>query len=164
MIKAKSVSKTRNTIQEVIDQSAVNILACRAAKDEDRAANRAIHAAGGEDRMWQEIANGATTAGLCRQLQISVSSFSRWLERGGSPRQDQYNAAKLMQAQTVAEQALQIAESAKSCSLRVDKLRVDLRKWHASKLDSQTFGKRGSISASLSINDVGLDVLRKRCL
>ena len=64
MIKFKAVSKTRNTIQEVIDQSAVNIFACRAAKDEDRAANRAIHAAGGEDRMWQEIANGATTVGL----------------------------------------------------------------------------------------------------
>ena len=66
MIKAKSVSKTRNTIQEVMDQSAMNILACRAAKDEDKAANRAIHAAGGEDRIWQEIAIGATTAGLCR--------------------------------------------------------------------------------------------------
>jgi hypothetical protein len=38
MIKAKSVSQTRNNIQEVMDQSAVNILACRAAKDEDRAA------------------------------------------------------------------------------------------------------------------------------
>jgi hypothetical protein len=126
--------------------------------------NRAIHALGGEDRMWQEIANGITTASLCRQLQISVSSFSRWLERGGSPRQDQYNAAKRMQAQTVSEQALEIAESAKPYSLRVDTLRVDLRKWHASKLDSQNFCKRGSFSTSLSINDVGLDGLRKRSL
>ena len=69
-----------------------------------------------------------------------------------------------MQAQAVAEQALQIAESAKPCSPRVDTLRVDLRRWHAAQLDSQNFGKRGSNSPSLSVNNIDLDTLRKRSL
>jgi CRP-like cAMP-binding protein len=99
----------RNTIQEVMEQSAANIAASRVAKDEDRLANREIHSFGGEQQVWLAIAGGLTTAGLCRSLGISPSSFSRWIERGGQQRMLEYQASKKMQAQLIADQAIEIA-------------------------------------------------------
>jgi len=152
----------RNTIQEVMEQSASNIAASRVAKDEDRLANREIHSFGGEQQVWLAIAGGLTTAGLCRSLGISPSSFSRWIERGGQQRMLEYQASKKMQAQLIADQAIEIADNAKSDNVELDIFRVQTSKWLAAKIDPQVFGKSTGHNFAINLEVASLDSLRLR--
>ena len=151
----------RNSLTEIADQSAANIAAAQKKKAEVSIANKAIHAFGGEDAVIEFIASGGTISALCKVLGIGNTTFDRWVERGGEARQAAYARARVRAGQWLAEQTIDIADEASPQEAQVAKLRVDTRRWLASKL-SEEFSDKQQPLVNIDLGSLALDALRKR--
>lgn len=153
---------SRDTLAEIADQSAANIAAAQSKKAELSVANKAIHAFGGEDAALEYIANGGTTSALCKVLGVAVTTFDRWIDRGGETRSAAYARARTRGAQSLAEQTLDIADAATPQEAQVAKLRVDTRRWLASKMSPDDYGDKQQPLVNIDLGSMALDALRKR--
>ena len=101
------------------------------------------------DRMLEEIASGRSVIGLCREEEWTpnADTWYRWLYRieGLS---DRYARAKAHQSEREADIILDIADNATNQDYQVARLRVDARKWIASKLLPNKYGERTQIDHS----------------
>ena len=152
----------RNSLTEIADQSAANIAAAQKKKAEVSIANKAIHAFGGEDAVIEFIASGGTISALCKVLGIGNTTFDRWVERGGEARQAAYARARARGGQSLAEQTLEIADQASPQEAQVAKLRVDTRRWLASKMAPDEYGDKQQPLVNIDLGSLALDALRKR--
>ena len=151
----------RNSLAEMADQGAVNILAAQAKKAEISLANKAIHKFGGEDDILEFIASGGTISALCKVLGVGNTTFDRWVERGGETRKAAYARARTRAAQSLAEQTIDIADAATIQEVQLAKLRCDRRAWLASKL-SEEFSDKQAPLVNIDLGSMALDALRKR--
>jgi hypothetical protein len=151
----------RNTLSEIADQGASNIVAAQKKKAEISIANKAIHAFGGEDAVIEFIASGGTISALCKVLGIGNTTFDRWVEKGGEARQAAYARARTRAAQSLAEQTIDIADAATIQEVQLAKLRCDRRAWLASKL-SDEFSDKQQPLVNIDLGGLALDALRKR--
>ena len=101
------------------------------------------------DRMLEEIASGRSVIGLCREEEWTpnADTWYRWLYKieGLS---DRYARAKAHQSEREADIILDIADNATNQDYQVARLRVDARKWIASKLLPNKYGERTQIDHS----------------
>ena len=101
------------------------------------------------DRMLEEIASGRSVIGLCREEEWTpnAETWYRWLYKieGLSNR---YAQAKSVQSEREADIILDIADNATNQDYQVARLRVDARKWIASKLLPNKYGERTQIDHS----------------
>jgi hypothetical protein len=101
------------------------------------------------DKMLEEIASGRSVIGLCREEEWTpnADTWYRWLYKveGLS---DRYARAKSFQSEREADIILDIADSATNQDYQVARLRVDARKWIASKLLPNKYGERTQIDHS----------------
>jgi len=151
----------RNTLSEIADQGASNIVAAQKKKAEISIANKAIHAFGGEDAVIEFIASGGTISALCKVLGVGNTTFDRWVEKGGEARQAAYARARTRAAQSLAEQTIDIADAATIQEVQLAKLRCDRRAWLASKL-SDEFSDKQQPLVNIDLGSLALDALRKR--
>ena len=114
-----------DTLAEVADRNAANIAAAQSKKAEVSLANKAIHKLGGEDAAFEFLASGGTVSALCRTLGIGAATFDRWLDRGGEARRKAYAQARARGGQSLAEQTIEIADSATVQEVQLAKLRCD---------------------------------------
>ena len=154
---------SRDTLAEIAYQSAANIAAAQSKKAELSVANKAIHAFGGEDAALEYIANGGTTSALCKVLGVAVTTFDRWIDRGGETRSAAYARARTRAAQSLAEQTIDIADAATIQEVQLAKLRCDRRAWLASKL-SEEFSDKQQPLVNIDLGSMALDALRKRSI
>ena len=98
------------------------------------------------DRMLEEIASGRSVIGMCREEDWTpnADTWYRWLYKieGLS---DRYARAKAFQSEREADIILDIADNATNQDFQVARLRVDARKWIASKLLPTKYGDKTSI-------------------
>ena len=101
------------------------------------------------DRMLEEIASGRSVIGMCREEEWTpnADTWYRWLYKieGLS---DRYARAKSHQSEREADIILDIADNATNQDYQVARLRVDARKWIASKLLPNKYGERTQIDHS----------------
>ena len=101
------------------------------------------------DRMLEEIASGRSVIGMCREEDWTpnAETWYRWLYKieGLSNR---YAQAKSVQSEREADIILDIADNATNTDYQVARLRVDARKWIASKLLPNKYGERTQIDHS----------------
>ena len=152
----------RNTLTEIADQGAANIAAAQARKAEVSLANKAIHKFGGEDAVIEFIASGGTISALCKILGVGNTTFDRWIEKGGQERQAAYARARVRAGQSLAEQTIDIADAASPQEAQVAKLRVDTRRWLASKQAPDEYGDKQQPLVNIDLGSLALDALRKR--
>lgn len=152
---------SRDTLAEMADQGAANIAAAQTKKAELSVANKAIHKFGGEDAILEYIANGGTTSALCKVLQIGTATFDRWVDRGGETRMAAYARARTRSAQSLAEQTIDIADSATVQEVQLAKLRCDRRAWLAGKLNDDYSDKPAPL-VNIDLGSLALDALRHR--
>jgi hypothetical protein len=152
---------SRDTLAEIADQSAANIAAAQSKKAELSVANKAIHAFGGEDATFEYIANGGTTSALCKSLGVAVTTFDRWLDRGGETRRSAYAQARARGGQSLAEQTIEIADAATIQGVQLAKLRCDRRAWLAGKLNDDYSDKPAPL-VNIDLGSLALDALRHR--
>ena len=152
---------SRDTLAEIADQSAANIAAAQGKKAELSVANKAVHKFGGEDAVIEYIANGGTTSALCKSLGVAVTTFDRWIDRGGETRRSAYAQARARGGQSLAEQTIEIADSATVQEVQLAKLRCDRRAWLAGKLNDDYSDKPAPL-VNIDLGSLALDALRHR--
>jgi hypothetical protein len=131
------------------------------ARKEATEVNKKIHQFGGELAIVDRISQGETVLGLARTLGISHTAFYDWVDRGGEARAAALARARTRGGQSLAEQTLEIADSATPQEAQVAKLRVDTRRWLASKMNEE-YGDKQQPLVNIDLGSMALDALRKR--
>jgi hypothetical protein len=133
------------------------------ARKESSDVNKKIHQFGGELAIVDKISQGETVLGLARTLGISHTAFYDWVDRGGEARAAALARARTRGGQSLAEQTLEIADNASPQEAQVAKLRVDTRRWLASKMNEE-YGDKQQPLVNIDLGSMALDALRKRSL
>ena len=126
--------------------------------------NKKIHAAGGEIAMLDRLSEGETILSLARSLGVSHTAFYDWIDRGGEARASALARARARGGRSLAEQTLEIADSASPQDAQVAKLRVDTRRWLASKQAPDEYGDKQQPLVNIDLGSMALDALRKRSM
>jgi hypothetical protein len=132
-------------------------------KAETSQVNKKIHAFGGEVAIVDRLSQGETVLGVARALGISHTAFYDWVDRGGEARAAALARARARGGQSLAEETLEIADSASPQEAQVAKLRVDTRRWLASKMNEE-YGDKQQPLVNIDLGSMALDALRKRSL
>ena len=132
-------------------------------KAETSVVNKKIHAFGGEVAIVDKLSQGETVLGLARTLGISHTAFYDWVDRGGEARAAALARARTRGGQSLAEQTIEIADSATPQEAQVAKLRVDTRRWLASKMNEE-YGDKQQPLVNIDLGSMALDALRKRSI
>ncbi len=130
-------------------------------KAETSVVNKKIHAFGGEVAIVDRLSQGETVLGVARALGISHTAFYDWVDRGGEARAAALARARARGGQSLAEETLEIADNASPQEAQVAKLRVDTRRWLASKMNEEYSDKQQPL-VNIDLGSMALDALRKR--
>lgn len=94
----------------------------------------------GEDVVFDDIAEGMYIRDVVKKYGVGNRGFYSWLKRSDG-RRERYRQAQVRQAQMYAEECISIADAtADAQQAQVSKLRIDARKFMASKLDPSVYG------------------------
>jgi hypothetical protein len=155
-----------NTLSELADNIAERQMSQREAAAVDRqemsAINKKIHAFGGEAMVFDHISQGKTVDSVIKALNVSIGGFYKWIDRDAK-RGELLTRARTRGGQSLAEQTLEIADSATPQEAQVAKLRVDTRRWLASKMNEE-YGDKQQPLVNIDLGSMALDALRKRSL
>jgi hypothetical protein len=159
MAKAQTLSELADNIVErqltLRDQAAID-------RKQATDVNKKIHAAGGEVTILDRLSEGETILSLAKSLGVSHTAFYDWIERGGEARASALTRARARGGRSLAEQTLEIADSASPQDAQVAKLRVDTRRWLASKQAPDEYGDKQQPLVNIDLGSMALDALRKR--
>jgi hypothetical protein len=133
------------------------------ARKEATEVNKKIHQFGGEVAIIDKLSEGETVLGLARTLGISHTAFYDWVDRGGETRAAALARARTRGGQSLAEQTIDIADAATPQEAQVAKLRVDTRRWLASKMNEEYSDKQQPL-VNIDLGSMALDALRKRSI
>ena len=156
-----------NTLSELADNIAERQMGLKEkaaiARKESSDVNKKIHQFGGELAIVDRLSQGETVLGLARTLGISHTALYDWVDRGGEARAAALARARARGGQSLAEQTLEIADSASPQEAQVAKLRVDTRRWLASKMN-EDYGDKQQPLVNIDLGSMALDALRKRSI
>ena len=165
MATAKKSAKTLSELADNIVERQMNLREKAAiARKEASEVNKKIHKAGGESAMLDRLSQGETILSLARSLEISHTAFYDWIDRGGAERADALARARARGGRSLAEQTIEIADSASPQEAQVAKLRVDTRRWLASKQAPDEYGDKQQPLVNIDLGSMALDALRKRSI
>ncbi|MBP9706803.1 MAG: hypothetical protein KBD78_04115 [Oligoflexales bacterium] len=121
------------------------------------------------DEIIEEISNGRSLVGILKSKKEypSYTNFMRWIDADQKVR-EKYTKAKEAQADYLAEQLLDIADDGKNDWMQSNdpnnpgyrfnnehyqrsRLRVDTRKWIASKLKPKKYGEKLDLGGNVSL-------------
>lgn len=121
------------------------------------------------DEILEEISNGKSLVGILKSKEEypSYTAFMRWIDQD-TKLVEKYTKAKEAQADYLAEQLLDIADDGKNDWMRSNdpdnpgyrfnnehyqrsRLRVDTRKWIASKLKPKKYGEKLDLGGNVSL-------------
>ena len=125
--------------------------------------NKKIHAFGGEAMVFDHISQGKTVDSVIKALGVSIGGFYKWIDRDAK-RGELLMRARARGGQSLAEQTLEIADTATPQEAQVAKLRVDTRRWLASKMAPDDYGDKQQPLVNIDLGSMALDALRKRSL
>ena len=164
MATAKKSAKTLSELADNIvdrqltlkDQAAIE-------RKEMSGINKKIHAFGGEAMLFDHISQGKTIDSVIKSMDISIGGFYKWIEKDAK-RGELLARARTRGGRSLAEQTLEIADSASPQEAQVAKLRVDTRRWLASKQAPDEYGDKQQPLVSIDLGSMALDALRKRSI
>lgn len=102
------------------------------------------------DEICNRIANGESLVSICRDGEMpNAATVYEWLKK--QPEfADRYARARETQADVLADEIVAIADDySPDRDVQRDKLRIDARKWYASKLKPKVYGDRQQIDANV---------------
>ena len=155
-----------NTLSELADNITARQMTQRemaaVERQEMSTINKKIHAFGGEAMVFDHISQGKTVDSVIKALGVSIGGFYKWIDRDAK-RGELLMRARTRGGQSLAEQTLEIADSATPQEAQVAKLRVDTRRWLASKMNEEYSDKQQPL-VNIDLGSMALDALRKRSL
>lgn len=105
------------------------------------------------------LSEGKTQAEVYRALGISKMSWYDWL--AAPEGRDVLARARARATDKMAEESLTIADTTAPEDVQVAKLRIDTRKWLASKWNRGTYGDDKGALVNININNMHANSLRK---
>lgn len=105
------------------------------------------------DEILQRISDGESVRSVCRDKHMpSKSNFMRWVSEDATL-QDQYARAREHRADVHAEEIISIADECEEDQAAVAKarLRVDVRKWHTSKMFPKKYGDKLAFEGEVEV-------------
>ena len=160
----KKSAKTLSELADNIAERQLNQRDMAAVERKDMSAiNKKIHAFGGEAMVFDHISQGKTVDSVIKSLDISISGFYKWVEKDAK-RGELLARARTRGGRSLAEQTLEIADSASPQEAQVAKLRVDTRRWLASKQAPDEYGDKQQPLVNIDLGSMALDALRKRSI
>lgn len=99
------------------------------------------------DAICERIVNGQSLRAICQDDAMpGASTVLRWLQGDQHVGfREQYTRARQAQAEAAISEITEIADAATNEDVQVAKLRVDTRKWAASKVLPKVYGERQQI-------------------
>ena len=156
-----------NTLSELADNITARQMNQREVAAVDRqemsAINKKIHAFGGEAMVFDHISQGKTVDSVIKALGVSIGGFYKWIEKDAK-RGELLARARTRGGRSLAEQTLEIADTATPQEAQVAKLRVDTRRWLASKQAPDEYGDKQQPLVTIDLGSMALDALRKRSM
>jgi transposase len=113
--------------------------------------------------LFDHISQGKTIDSVIKSMDISIGGFYKWIEKDAK-RGELLARARTRGGRSLAEQTLEIADSASPQEAQVAKLRVDTRRWLASKQAPDEYGDKQQPLVSIDLGSMALDALRKRSI
>lgn len=119
-----------------------------------------IAANGGDVAILDRIANGETVSAIARSIGYSRNLLAQHLNR------DEQAKALLARARetgadAMAEQTIDLADSAQPTSANVTRLQIEQRKWFASKVLPDTYGEKNQATITVNVNTLHLEALKQ---
>jgi hypothetical protein len=111
--------------------------------------------------VFDHISQGKTVDSVIKALGVSIGGFYKWIDRDAK-RGELLTRARARGGQSLAEETLEIADSATPQEAQVAKLRVDTRRWLASKMAPDEYGDKQQPLVNIDLGSMALDALRKR--
>lgn len=158
MAKANNLAEVADNIaQRQLSQKEKAAITRKEASD----VNKKIHQYGGEALIFDKISRGDTISKIIEEVGVSVGGFYDWVERDAR-RTELLARARTRGGQSLAEQTLEIADTATPQEAQIAKLRVDTRRWLASKMAPDEYGDKQQPLVNIDLGSLALDALRKR--
>ncbi len=120
---------------------------------------KVIEDSGGEETLLALIRSGFTVKRCAEQLGVSQSVLQMWLTNTPERRAKVAHAREEAAAH-LADETLEIADNATNEDERVARLRIDTRKWLASKWAPHTYGDQRGPMVQVNISDMHLRAVR----
>ena len=124
-----------------------------------RQMEQTIETAGGAPWLLERVAEGKTLIALAAELGVSRQIISGLLN--SNEHVESLRKARQQAASVFAEESIQIADASTPESVQVDRLRVETRRWTASKWDASIFGEQKGAHVSIDIGQLHIDALRQ---
>lgn len=106
------------------------------------------------DSICEQLIEGKSLRSLCREESMpAASTVCRWLSQNEEFRK-QYAHARELQADSLFDESLDIADNAHDSQagcdpdVQRDRLRIDTRKWMASKLAARKYGDKIDVTSN----------------
>ena len=116
----------------------------------------------GEDNIFDDIATGMSVRKLVAKHGIGNRAFYHWLNDEPG-RKARYRQAQERQARVLAEECIEIADATQDAAqAQVSKLRIDARKFMASKIDPERWGdqKGPLVNMNISVGGTHLNAIK----
>lgn len=115
---------------------------------------------GVEEDIYEDIATGLPVTKAILKYNCSKRIWYGWLEKVPG-RLEKYHAARKRWAEYLAEETLAIADSSTDPGdTAVNKLRVDTRKWLASRVDPERWADKQAPAIQISLQNEHLNALK----
>jgi len=114
------------------------------------------------ETIYEWIANGDSIERLAERLGIAKTGVWGWIQR--PEHIDHVARARKIRASKLVDESLEIADTALPEDVPKAKLRTDIRRFIASKLDRDTWGDDRGPQVAIQINGLHVDSLRVRNL
>jgi len=99
------------------------------------------------DEICRRVSEGRSLRSVCRDADMPTDETVRQWRLADAEFSAQYARAREARAEVLADEIVEIADTAEDAQLA--RLRVDARKWAASKLDPKRYGDRLDIDATV---------------
>ena len=112
----------------------------------------------GEDTIFDRIANGESVNSLCREYEVGLRIFYRFLRKADG-RADRYQDALKLAGHAYAARAVETAQGVDDPALvNMARLKVDTDKWMAGKLNQDYDVRQRETTVTLRIEDLHAQV------
>ena len=114
----------------------------------------------GEEKIFAKLSGGMTTVATIKHFGVGNRAFYKWLD-SDEGRRERYFLARKQWADMIAEEVVDIADGAVDAhDATVRKLRIDARKWVASRVNPDNWAERRDPLLNISLGDQHLSALK----
>jgi transcriptional regulator with XRE-family HTH domain len=113
----------------------------------------------GEGRLTELIEQGLTMRKCAEALGVGPLTLSRWVSADPA-RAEKISRARASAAHALADQALDISDESTPETERIDRLRIETRRWLAGKWNPESFADRSGPQVTVNITQQHLGSLR----